>query len=230
VPDLEEADTARTSCVNWVWLSTSIPGDPSAIREQLESLSGIKSAYYAIADEHSAHAARGGPAIPLTTCHKRVSQSSQKKANNSILFNSLNSIFNLNYYICTTRTPLEIPLKPRETYAGTLQLCCFKRLPEIDDAQLATLWLGEHTSIALETQSTEAYRQHWVNACQGPDFDGIVEEYFPLAAATSAEHFFAATNDSVKLKANIEKLTASSTRFLDLTQTSVIHLRDHRLV
>lgn len=229
MPDLEEADTARTSCVSWVWLSRSIPGDPSAIREQLESLSGIKSAYYAIADEHSARAMRWtrDPANYLPQARLAIEP---EESNNSILFNSLNSIFNLNYYICRTRTPLAIPLKPLETYAGTLQLCCFKRLLEIDDAQLATLWLGEHTSIALETQSTEAYRQHWVNACQGPDFDGIVEEYFPLAAATSAEHFFAATNDSVKLKANIEKLTASSTRFLDLTQTSVIHLRDHRLI
>ena len=229
MPDPEEADIAGTSCVNWVWLSTSKPSDPTAIREQLESLSGIKSAYYATADEHSAHAARWtrDPANYLPQARLAIEP---EEANNSILFNNLNSIFNLDYYICTTRTPLEIPLKPQETYAGTLQLCCFKRLPEIDDARLATLWHGEHTSIALETQSTEAYRQHWVDACQGPDFDGIVEEYFPLAAATSAEHFFAAANDPVKLKANIEKLTASSTRFLDLTQTSVIHLRDHRLV
>ena len=142
----------------------------------------------------------------------------------------LSQAFDASAYICRSRWPLPPPLNPGETFAGTLQLCCFRRLADLSDADLKTRWLDQHTPVALETQSTQGYVQNLVWLADFPHFDGIVEEYFLPESATSVEHFFDAVGDVDKLKANVARMTGSTARFLDLDGTEVIHLTDTRLI
>ncbi|MBB0994709.1 hypothetical protein G6015_10640, partial [Dietzia sp. SLG510A3-40A3] len=78
--------------------------------------------------------------------------------------------------------------------------------------------LEEHTQVAIDTQSTTAYTQHVVVralTADAPVIDGIVEEVFPIEAATDLGVFFDARGDDARMAANIEAMTASTGRFLD---------------
>ena len=126
--------------------------------------------------------------------------------------------------------PLAIELSPNERYPGTVQLCCFRCPAGLSDEALVEHWYGEHTTIAIDTQNTEGYRQNRVLEHWGYQLDGIVEEYFPIECADSLTDFFADGDKPEAMMANIEKLTASSEKILDLDQSSVIHLTETRLV
>ena len=133
-------------------------------------------------------------------------------------------------YHCQTRAPLELEMAVGETFSGTLQLCCFHRRRGIDDRQLRRYWFDDHTEVAVTTQNTLGYFQNWVLSGGGPDFDGIVEEYFPAEASQSMTAFFADGHDETLMWGHVERLTASSERFLDLERTEVIHLTDTRIL
>ena len=133
-------------------------------------------------------------------------------------------------YYCERHTPLVPPLERGETFEGTLQLCCFRRLPDLSDQALRDRWLGDHTQVALSTQSTLGYHQNWVVSQSAPHFDGIVEEYFPPEASERIDWFFNAVDDPVRLREHIETMTQSTARFLALDTALVQHLSDVRLI
>jgi len=132
-------------------------------------------------------------------------------------------------YECRAHTPLALPMAIGEVFDGTLQLCCFQRRSGLTDDQLSQFWLAEHTEVAVTTQNTLGYRQNWVLSGGEPRFDGIVEEYFPPEASESMNAFFADGQDEALMWAHVQRLTASSERFLDLDRTEVIHLTDTRI-
>ena len=133
-------------------------------------------------------------------------------------------------YYCERHTPLLPPLEPGECFEGTLQLCCFRRLPNLSDEALRERWLGDHTQVALSTQSTLGYLQNWVVSQGAHPFDGIVEEYFPPEASERIDWFFNAVDDPVRLREHIETMTHSTARFLALDTALVQHLSDTRLI
>ena len=202
--------------------------DQQSLKALLSELAPSSLTYLAVKDEHSerAHQWTRDPLGLLPSGRIAITNTHSLS---DALIEAINALTGTTPYHCSTRTPRRLPLDCGERYSGTLQLCCFRRLEGVNDAQLASAWLGDHTSIALNTQSTEGYRQHWVNAHPGLSFDGIVEEYFPAAAALSVEHFFNAVGDRGKLKQHIEAMTASTSQFLDLHQSQVIHLSDSRV-
>lgn len=179
-------------------------------------------------DEHS-HRASQWTRDPLEQLPSGRLAIIAKQALDTSFINAMNALTGTTAYQCQVRTPKALSLAPTQRYAGTLQLCCFRRLGGLSDDDLATAWLDRHTGVALETQSTEGYRQHWVNSHPALDFDGIVEEYFPASAAESVAHFFNAVGDREKLKRHIDRMTASTSQFIDLDQSEVIHLTDTRL-
>lgn len=85
-------------------------------------------------------------------------------------------------------------------------------------------WLGDHTQIAIDTQSTFAYRQNVValtlpliqtTESEWPLMDAIVEENFPAIAMTSREAFFAAEGDPEKFERHQQIMMQSCFKFID---------------
>ena len=79
-------------------------------------------------------------------------------------------------------------------------------------------WQGSHTSVALATQSTFRYVQNVVLrplTARAPRYAAIVEECFPLAAATDLHVFFDAVGDEAKLARHMAAMSESCDRFMD---------------
>lgn len=82
-------------------------------------------------------------------------------------------------------------------------------------------WQGQHTRVAIETQSTFFYIQNVVVRAVtdgAPAWAAIVEEGFPAAAATDPMVFYAAGRDPEKLKRNQRRLFASCREFIDFSR------------
>jgi hypothetical protein len=215
--------------LSWIWLLfNGQHPDRQSLESLLDQYQPSARVYMAERDEHS-HRANQWTRDPLEQLPSgRVAVIAKETLDTSFI-NAMNALTGTTAYQSQVRTPKALPLARQQRYEGTLQLCCFRRLAGLSDDDLATAWLDRHTAVALETQSTEGYRQHWVNSHPALGFDGIVEEYFPESAADSVAHFFNAVGDREKLKQHINRMTASTGQFIDLDQSEVIHLTDTRL-
>ena len=141
----------------------------------------------------------------------------------------------LGVYSVDSRIVLSLP-PAKQTGAeqrtpGSLQVCLFRLRADMAKADAVDYWRREHAAIACATQSTFGYRQHLIRATKTSDsavYDGLVEEYFPDGALTSAEIFFNAENPD-QLADHIAKLTDSSSRFIDMTSLFVKHLSEYKI-
>jgi hypothetical protein len=114
---------------------------------------------------------------------------------------------------------------------GSLQVCLFWLGRDTRRENAVSYWRQEHATIACVTQSTLGYRQHLITEAKvnnSADYDGLVEEYFPEGALSSAEIFFNAKN-AEQLAEHIAALTESSSRFIDMTSLLVNHLSEYKL-
>ncbi len=92
-------------------------------------------------------------------------------------------------------------------------------------------WVGEHTRVAIETQSNFEYVQNIVVRPlteDAPAYDAFVEECFPPEAMTAPEVFFDALGDPVKFEANARTMMDSCTRFIDFSRIDVIPTSQYR--
>ena len=199
------------------------------VEAMLESLPSIRQAHFAVVDEHSRRASMWTrdpigllPSGRLSLDFEQAPPLERLQQTAGKLSASL--------YRCESRMPLAIELSSNQRYSGTVQLCCFRCPADLSDEALVDHWYGEHTVIAIDTQNTEGYRQNRVIQYWGHQLDGIVEEYFPIECADSVTDFFADGDNPEAMMANIEKLTASSEKILDLNESSVIHLTEIRLI
>jgi hypothetical protein len=163
---------------------------------------------------------------PLSNAFSNAFSNTDTEVVSSALANALGG----KPYYCERYTPLMPSLEPGQAFEGTLQVCCFRRLPDLSDQRLRERWLEDHTRVALSTQSTLGYHQNWVVTPSAPAFDGIVEEYFPPEASERIDWFFNAVDDPVRLRDHIETMTHSTARFLALDTALVQHLSDVRLI
>jgi hypothetical protein len=79
-------------------------------------------------------------------------------------------------------------------------------------------WQGQHTRVALETQSTFLYIQNAVVRAvteAAPPWVAIVEEGFPSAAMTNPKVFYDAGDSAAKLTENRARMIESCRRFID---------------
>jgi EthD domain len=119
-------------------------------------------------------------------------------------------------YLVTESVPLAGPTT--ETGCRTMGLAniaLLRRPAELDQATWLTRWQRDHTSVAIETQSTFGYTQNWVVRTLTPDapgIAGIVEELFPIEAITDLKAFFGAADDK-DLQNRISQMVASTTAF-----------------
>lgn len=82
-------------------------------------------------------------------------------------------------------------------------------------------WQGQHTAVAIDTQSTFLYVQNVVTqslTAAAPPWVAIVEEAFPEAAATDPMVFYNAGGSPEKLKAHQRRMMESCERFIDFSR------------
>lgn len=93
-------------------------------------------------------------------------------------------------------------------------------------------WLGSHTQIAIDLQSTFGYRQNVVTRSlrpEQPPYSAIVEENFPEAAMTSREAFYDAAGDEALYQSREKQMIESSMRFIDFDQIDCIPMSQYDL-
>jgi len=126
-------------------------------------------------------------------------------------------------YVVTESVALAIGSKPGPV-EGFCQVALLKKPVSLSYETFLQRWLGDHTQVAIETQSTFGYRQNIVAfslplAAQGqspwPIMDAIVEENFPANALGNAEVFFDAVGDAQQLLRNQDRMNESCQRFID---------------
>jgi hypothetical protein len=119
-------------------------------------------------------------------------------------------------YLVTESVPLAAPpTEPGCRTMGLANIALLRRPAGLDQATWLTRWQRDHTSVAIETQSTFGYTQNCVVRAltrDGPGIAGIVEELFPAEAITDLKAFFGASDDN-DLQNRISQMVASTTAF-----------------
>jgi hypothetical protein len=108
---------------------------------------------------------------------------------------------------------------------GLNEVVCFRKPAHQDRAEWLDIWLGSHTAVALDTQSTFGYRQHIVGdvlTAGSPVFDAIIEENFPSAAMTSQEAFYDCVGDPEEYQRRLGIMIESCIRFIDMETLEVM--------
>ncbi|MGO9508513.1 MAG: hypothetical protein ACLPXZ_14630 [Mycobacterium sp.] len=122
----------------------------------------------------------------------------------------------LGAYLVTESVPLPGPLiETGSRTTGLANIALLRRPAELDVATWLGRWQLNHTSVAVETQSTFGYTQNWVVRTLTPDASGIagiVEELFPAEAITDIKAFFGAADDG-DLQHRVGRMVASTTAF-----------------
>ncbi|WP_435747742.1 hypothetical protein [Nocardioides sp. SYSU DS0663] len=127
------------------------------------------------------------------------------------------------------RRPLEPPVSPDGTRVDALaNVAVLRRPADLDEAEWRHRWLVDHTPVAIKTQATFGYVQNVVEApvtAGAPAVSAVVEELFPMAAATDLHAFYGSGGDDAELASRMEQMLASVSRFgadrdLDLVPTS----------
>src|SRR6201988_4217103 len=119
-------------------------------------------------------------------------------------------------YLVTESVPLVAPAtEPGCRTTGLANIALLRRPAGLDQPTWLTRWQRDHTSVAIETQSTFGYTQNWVVRTLtpgAPGIAGIVEELFPAEAITDLKAFFGAADDN-DLQNRLSRMVASTTAF-----------------
>lgn len=137
-------------------------------------------------------------------------------------------------YLVTESVPLAPPpTEPGERTTGFANVALLRRPAELDEATWLARWHGDHTQVAIDTQSTFGYTQNAVVrplTDDSPPISAIVEELFPLEATSDLHAFFGAADDA-DLNARMALMVASTAAFganrdIDTVPTSRYVLRE----
>ena len=119
-------------------------------------------------------------------------------------------------YLVTESVPLPPPDTPAgERTAGLANVALLRRPAELDEPTWLTRWQHDHTSVAIETQSTFGYVQNYVVRAVtpgAPPLSAIVEELFPIESVRSLHAFFGAADDA-DLADRMGRMVASTSAF-----------------
>jgi len=122
----------------------------------------------------------------------------------------------LGAYLVTESVPMvALATEPGCRTTGLANIALLRRPADLDQATWLTRWQRDHTSVAIETQSTFGYTQNWVVRNLTPDapgISGIVEELFPCEAIADLKAFFGAADDK-DLQNRISQMVASTSAF-----------------
>ena len=115
------------------------------------------------------------------------------------------------------RANTSVPPGPNGRVPGFAQLVLLRVPDDMSPSEWRERWEG-HTSIALATQSTFRYVQNVIIrplSDGAPDYVAVMEECFPMAAATDLQVFFDAVGDEAKLARRMAAMSDSCDRFMD---------------
>lgn len=101
---------------------------------------------------------------------------------------------------------------------GFAQIVALVRPAHLSWAEWRRVWQGGHTAVALNTQSSFRYVQNVVFRALtpgAPPYAAVVEECFPLEAATDLHVFFASGGDDARLARHMAAMSESCDRFMD---------------
>jgi hypothetical protein len=118
-------------------------------------------------------------------------------------------------YLVTESVPLPAPLELGSRTTGLANIALLRRPAGLDHTSWLTRWQGDHTPVAIETQSTFGYTQNAVVRAltpNAPELAGIVEELFPAEAITDLKAFFGAADDA-DLQHRLGRMIASTSAF-----------------
>lgn len=119
-------------------------------------------------------------------------------------------------YLVTESVPMSPPASPLgQRTPGLANVALLRRPADMDEATWLARWLGDHTPVAIATQSTFGYVQNYVVRALTPDapaISAIVEELFPIEAVSSLHAFFGAADDA-DLADRIGRMVASTSAF-----------------
>jgi hypothetical protein len=137
-------------------------------------------------------------------------------------------------YLVTESEPIvntRHPIPVGERGYGFCQVVFLRRPPRLSEPEWLSLWLDSHTQVAIDTQSTYAYRQNVIVRALGagsPAFDAVIEESFPPEAMTSEQAFFGVTDDQA-LQQNSTAMLESCARFIDFDRIDVVPMSEYVL-
>ncbi|MEM0954151.1 MAG: hypothetical protein AAGI24_08415 [Pseudomonadota bacterium] len=134
-------------------------------------------------------------------------------------------------YLVAESAPLVNDAPVGQRMSGWTQVVYLERPEGMAEADWLKVWKGSHTTIAIETQSTFAYRQNVV--CQrlsesGPDIHAIVEESFPDAAMSSPMAFYNVDTEAA-LQTQLNRMIESCARFINFERINVVPTSEYRL-
>jgi hypothetical protein len=120
-------------------------------------------------------------------------------------------------WVVKYREPLPPPVTPDGARADALVNVALLRIPpEMDRRDWLYVWHEHHTQVAIETQATFGYVQNTVVEPLGtdqPQVDALVEEFFPMAAATDLHAFYGSGGDDAELDRRLTRMLESVSRF-----------------
>ena len=115
---------------------------------------------------------------------------------------------------------------------GMYQVVLLRKPPRLSYDQWFEIWLGSHTQVAIDTQSTFGYRQNVIVRLLThavPPCDAIIEEYFPAEAMTDPMVFYNAVGDEAKRKRHEKAMFDSVARFIDFDRIDRIPMSEYTL-
>ena len=119
-------------------------------------------------------------------------------------------------YLVTESVPMQPPSVPEgERVPGLSNIALLRRPAELDEQTWLARWQGDHTPVAIETQSTFGYVQNYVVRALTPDappLSAIVEELFPIESVSNLHAFFGAADDA-DLADRMGRMVASTSAF-----------------
>lgn len=127
--------------------------------------------------------------------------------------------------VATSEPLVPAPSAVGQRAEGLANVALIRRRPDLDDAEFAQRWLGDHTAVAIRTQATTGYTQHRVVRALEPgtpEVHAIVEETFPLVAMTDMHAFYGSEGDDGELGRRMQELMDSVARFADDSRIDVV--------
>jgi hypothetical protein len=115
---------------------------------------------------------------------------------------------------------------------GMYQVVLLRKPPRLSHEQWLQIWLGSHTQVAIDTQSTFGYRQNVIVrplTYAAPPYDAIIEELFPAQAMTDPMLFYNAVGDEAKRKRHEKAMVDSVVRFIDFDKMDRIPMSEYTM-
>ena len=134
-------------------------------------------------------------------------------------------------YLVVESRPLLHEATAGERAPGVKQVTCIAKKSDLDWGDFIDIWHNDHKDVAIDTQSTVGYVRNVVVRRlteDAPEWDGIVEEVFPIEALGDPKVFFAAESDE-ELETNMATMIASVERFLDNDSLEVTQMSEYYL-